>query len=207
MEVKNNMKEVPFAHYIEAFKSLDPQRAVGGLGVEFDGKCFTVEFFGDKYKVSYPEFSITSENESAFALKDTKAQIFIMRLLLEMKRSAWNGGFKTFREMSWGEVYIAPFTGRCINRAAFTFATKTSKFKTACELLGAQPVSHGDAGYSFEVMPGYFIQIIVWEGDDEFPPNSQILYSDNFDESFAAEDRVVAAELLITLISTKIKEL
>ena len=41
---------------------------------------------------------------------------------------------------------------------------------------------------------------MVWAGDDEFPPNSQILYTDNFASGFAAEDRVVAGDLLITAI-------
>ena len=38
------------------------------------------------------------------------------------------------------------------------------------------------------IYPGYQIQMILWEGDDEFPPSSQILFSDNFPVSFAAED-------------------
>ena len=49
-------------------------------------------------------------------------------------------------------------------------------------------------------LPGYRMKVIVWEGDEEFPPNSQILYTDNFAEGFAAEDRVVAGDILITVI-------
>jgi len=44
------------------------------------------------------------------------------------------------------------------------------------------------------------MQIMVWEGDDEFPPNAQIIYSDNFETGFAAEDRVVAGDILISTI-------
>jgi hypothetical protein len=29
------------------------------------------------------------------------------------------------------------------------------------------------------------MQILVWEGDDEFPPNAQVIYSDNFADGFA----------------------
>ena len=39
--------------------------------------------------------------------------------------------------------------------------------------------------------------MLLWEGDDEFPPNAQLLYSANFADGFAAEDRVVAGDLLI----------
>ena len=44
------------------------------------------------------------------------------------------------------------------------------------------------------------MQILAWEGDEEFPPNAQVLYSDNFAEGFAAEDRVVAGDILISTI-------
>ena len=68
--------------------------------------------------------------------------------------------------------------------------------------MGAEAVSHGDAGYRFDLIGGYQMQILVWQGDDEFPPNAQVLYSDNFAEGFAAEDRVVAGDILITMIKS-----
>ena len=48
----------------------------------------------------------------------------------------------------------------------------------------------------------HFFPVLLqfWEGDDEFPPNAQILYSDNFAEGFAAEDRVGVGDILITAI-------
>jgi len=41
---------------------------------------------------------------------------------------------------------------------------------------------------------------LAWAGDEEFPPNAQVLYSDNFAGGFAAEDRVVAGDILISTI-------
>ncbi len=207
MEIKNNIKEVPFAYYVEQFKKIDPEKAAARCGAAFDGAAFHVNFFFDEYKITWPEFTVSCENSKAFALHDLKAQTFIMRILLEMEYRESHGGFKTFREMSWGEMYISPFTGRCITRAAFSFGTNVPKFSLACENMGAKKVNHGDAAYEFEVIPGYFVTLLIWEGDDEFPPSSQILYSDNFEDSFAAEDRVVMAETLITLIKNKMKEL
>ena len=67
---------------------------------------------------------------------------------------------------------------------------------------GAIPVSHGDAGFQFQFLGQYQMQILVWEGDEEFPPNAQVIYSDNFAEGFAAEDRVVAGDILISVIKS-----
>ena len=74
--------------------------------------------------------------------------------------------------------------------------------KAAAEKMGAVPLKHGDAGYQFDLIGPYRMQIMVWEGDDEFPPNAQVLYSDNFAEGFAAEDRVVAGDILISTIKS-----
>lgn len=127
-------------------------------------------------------------------------QTFLLRYLLEAKQVAAKGGWLTFREMPWGELYIKPYTGRVLTRAAFTFGTRLEKFKAAAEKMGGIPVGHGDAGYQFQLVEGYHMQLLVWEGDDEFPPNAQALYSDNFAEGFGAEDRVVAGDILISAI-------
>ena len=66
--------------------------------------------------------------------------------------------------------------------------------------MGAVKLPHGDAGYQFDFTDGYAMQILIWQGDEEFPPNAQVLYSDNFEGGFAPEDRVVAGDILITAI-------
>lgn len=200
MEVVNHKEEVPFEHYVNLFRQLDPQEAAARTGTSFDGTAFTVELAGVGYRIAWPEYAITSEKADALALGYLPAQTFLLRWLLEGKAAPAKGQFLTFREMPWGELYIQPFTGRCLTRAAYTFATRLSAFCAAMEKLGAKKLSHGDASYEMELLPGYAMQIILWEADEEFPPNSQLLYSDNFADSFAAEDRVVAGDLLISVI-------
>ena len=77
-------------------------------------------------------------------------------------------------------------------------------FRAACEKMGAMEICHGDAGFQFDVLGGYRMQIMVYAGDDEFPPSSQVLYSDNFETGFAAEDRVVAGDILISAIKANL---
>jgi hypothetical protein len=130
----------------------------------------------------------------------TLKEFELLRYLLESRDVAWKGEWKTFREMPWGEMYITPYTGRVLTRAAFTLGTRIAKFRAAAEKMGAEPVPHGDAGFRFTLVGGYEMQILVWEGDEEFPPSAQVLYSDNFAEGFAAEDRVVAGDILISTL-------
>ena len=199
MQIENHKEEVPFAHYEEQFRNLDPKSVADRLAeVKWDGKEFTVRLLGREFAISHPDYAIRALDGGA--LPPLPTQTFLLRYLLESKDVMWSGDWKTFREMPWGEMYIKPYTGRVLTRAAFTFGTRVAAFKAAAEKMGAQAVRHGDAGYQFHMIGGYQMQILVWEGDDEFPPNAQVLYSDNFAEGFAAEDRVVAGDILISTI-------
>ena len=200
MQIENHKEEVPFSHYEERFCSLDPAEAAARTGVRWDGKKFYVNLLGKDYAISHPVYSIRSLDGSPVPPLPT--QTFLLRYLLESKNVPWLGQWKTFREMPWGEMYIKPYTGRVLTRAAFTLGTRLAAFNAAAEQPGAVKVSHGDAGWQFSLIGGYQMQILVWEGDDEFPPNAQVLYSDNFAEGFAAEDRVVAGDILISVIKS-----
>ena len=201
MQIENHKEEVPFAHYEELFKKLDPAEvAVRLKDVKWDGKEFYVNLLGRTFAISHPDYAIRGLDEEK--LPPLPTQTFLLRYLLECKDVAWGGQWKTFREMPWGEMYIKPYTGRVLTRAAFTFGFRIPAFRAAAEKMGAEPVKYGDAGFEFQLVGGYKMQILVWEGDDEFPPNAQVLYSDNFADGFAAEDRVVAGDILIGTIKS-----
>ncbi len=199
MQVENHKEEVPFAHYEALFRALNPQEVLSRLpDTQWDGAEFTLRLLGREFAIAHPGYAIRALDGGAIPPLPT--QTFLLRYLLEGKNVKWNGQWKTFREMPWGEMYIQPYTGRVLTRAAFTFGTRIDAFRHAAEKMGATKESHGDAGYEFELVPGYRMQILVWEGDDEFPPNAQVLYSDNFETGFAPEDRVVAGDILISTI-------
>ena len=199
MQIENHKEEVPFAHYEEQFKKLDPDTVASRLStVKWDGKEFYVTLLGREFAIAHPDYAIRALDEGK--LPPLPTQTFLLRYLLESKDAQWSGQWKTFREMPWGEMYIKPYTGRVLTRAAFTFGFRTKAFAAAAEKMGAVAVKHGDAGFEFQLVGGYKMQILIWEGDEEFPPNAQILYSDNFAEGFAAEDRVVAGDILIGTI-------
>ena len=194
MQIENNKDQVPFEYYEGLFKNIDPAEVTARLAdVAWDGKAFSVKLLNTVYTITWPVYSITPSPV-------LPVQTFLLRYLLEAKTVAWTGAWKTFREMPWGELYIKPYTGRVLTRAAFTFGTRLAAFCKGAETLGGEAVKNGDAGYEFTLIGDYRVRILVWEGDEEFPPNAQVLYSDNFAEGFAAEDRVVAGDILISHI-------
>ena len=203
MEIENHKEEVPFAFYEEKFRSLNPEDVTTRLSdVRWDGTEFIVRLLGRNFAIAHPTYGIRSLD--GCSIPPLPTQTFLLRYLLESKDVHWGGDWKTFREMPWGEMYIKPYTGRVLTRAAFTFGTRVAAFRTAAEKMGGLPLPNGDAGFQFDFVGGFRMRILVWEGDDEFPPNAQVLYSDNFAEGFAAEDRVVAGDILISTIKSNL---
>ena len=201
MQIENHKEEVPFAHYKELFTAVSPKDVTARLSdVSWDGAEFSVRLLGREYRIAHPDYDIRTVDGGS--LPPLPVQTFLLRYLMESKDVAWGGTWKTFREMPWGELYITPYTGRVLTRAAFTFGTRVDAFRKACEAMGAVKLSHGEAGYQFDLIGGYRMQILVWSGDEEFPPNAQVIYTDNFAEGFAAEDRVVAGDILISTIKS-----
>ena len=205
-EIKNNKEEIPLQFYLERFSAIDPAKRAEELGIEYtaDG-FFKIRMLNTDYQVRWPEGAVTSDDPDALAVKKIQGQIMLLRYIMEGKSVLSAGGYMTFREMPWGEVYIKPFTGRCLTRSAYKFGTNVAGFIKGSEAIGGVKVNHGDAAYEFDFIGPYKLQILVWEGDEEFPPNAQILYTNNFATGFSAEDCVVAAELTITAISGKMK--
>ncbi|MBQ4046573.1 MAG: DUF3786 domain-containing protein, partial [Lachnospiraceae bacterium] len=123
---------------------------------------------------------------------------YVMRYLTESRFAPDHGQTVTFRDIKNGELYFKPFQGRCLMRLKYGFGFKIDKFEKGMQRMGGKKVKYGDAGYEFEFLPGLKMTFILWEGDDEFEPNSQILFSDNFGTVLATEDCVVAGDISIT---------
>ena len=155
MQIENNKEQVPFSHYEGLFRDLQPEEAAARTGAKWDGKEFYVNLLGRDFAISHPDYAIRALDSGN--LPPLPTQTFLLRYLLEGKQVAWNDSWKTFREMPWGELYITPYTGRVLTRAAFTFGTRVAAFKAACEKMGATTVNHGDAGYLFDLIGGYKI--------------------------------------------------
>ena len=122
MQVENHKEEAPFAHYAELFRNLNPAAVAARLSdVRWDGKEFTLSLLGRAFAIVHPDYAIRALDGGA--LPPLPSQTFLLRYLLESKDVVWQGQWKTFREMPWGEMYIKPYTGRVLTRAAFTFGT------------------------------------------------------------------------------------
>ena len=195
----------PYEYYLKTYQEIDPKEISERTGFFYDEekKVFTVVFMGSTYEISFPDYKIShkEDEKGVYPLEEAmNAKIFMVRYLSEKAKAPSSGKFLTYREVPWGEVYFRQFQGRCLMRLAFSYGNKLEAFKKVMTAMGAKPLEQGDCAFELEFMEGFFIRLILWEGDDEFPPSSQILFSDNFAVTFAAEDLAVAGDICINMM-------
>lgn len=204
---KDNKERIPLEHYLSEYRNIDPKEAAERCGVEYDEEKqqFHIRLMGLRYLVDFPEFAVHKEDENeegAFLLLDmVPAKIIVLRFLISAQVVKSSGKYLTYREVPWGEVYFRQFEGRCLMRLKFGFGFKLDKFAEGMEKIpGVKKLSLGDVSYEFEFINGLHVRFILWAGDEEFPPSSQILFEDNFPYAYQAEDLAVVGDISISTL-------
>jgi len=199
--MNNQMQEAPLEHYHARFRELDPEEASRRTGLHFDkrnGK-FTLKVLGHTIYVEWPEFRIVPAEPQSCPkiLNGFSMQILAIRFIIAGAAAPASGEFKAYRELPWGELYDANFQGRCIMRFAYGFGYKPEKFGKAAELLGGIKQEPGDMSYDMPFLGDVLCRFILWAPDEEFPPSAQILFSNNAQSAFNAEDLAGVGDVVI----------
>lgn len=192
----DNITRLPTEHYSEEFAKADPKELSARSCVRYDedGHRFEIHSLGRLVYIDWPSMEAVYADDGETV--SSSLRILLGRLILEGTLVVSGGSFFPFRDMPDGDLYIQPFTGRCINRLAYMFKS-ADDFSKAAEELGGTLGGDGDASADFEFVDGLYVRLIVWEADDEFPPSAQFLFSDNTKHAFSTYDLAeVGGELL-----------
>lgn len=108
-----------------------------------------------------------------------------------------------FAEFHDGSSYRSVFAKRITGRFLGTTGRTAEQFARAAETEGGLPVPGGGQGYRFFVLPRVPVTLIRYEGDDELRPGASVVYRADAGHLLSAEDRVVAAEVLLDTLAGK----
>ena len=212
MQTSNNQTGKPLEFYQSIYQNLEPQEIAQRCNLEYNSttSAFSLRVLGTEYRAPFPEFTLLDTDGKGTA--DPYEKILFLRYLCEGKLLPSHGNKLSYNDIPWGQVYYQNFLGRCLKRCAFTFGRDISGFKKMIEnnpQLRAETQKTGDASYRLEFTNDLYLTMILWQGDDEFPPSAQILFDDNFVFAFTAEDIAVVGDILISRLKSmmqKIKE-
>jgi len=157
---------------------------------------FQVPFLDRTYIVTHPNFLFRDETES-------EKEIPLQEQVLILHYIQGTGGKKTtrkwiaYREISGASFYFAAFVKRAIDPLKQVFGLNIDGFARAAERLGGTAVEAGDAAFEFLVFPHVPTQLILHAGDEEFPPEANILFDDSIGAILSPEDAAWLAGMVV----------
>jgi hypothetical protein len=161
-----------------------------------NGSAFRVPFLNRVYQVGYPNFEFEDLSGSAQEIP-IQEQILILHYMSAAGPGTLSGNWVSYREVPGASFYFSAFVKRAIDPLKKVFGPNVSVLAEAAEQLNGRPIEPGDAGFEFDVLPNVPLQLIVYEGDSEFPAEANILFDYTVGNILSPEDIAWLAGMLV----------
>lgn len=175
---------------VAELKKLNPKRVAGRSRSEYfyqDGQeGLVVPYFGQGRRLVWPEISVTKEGgPGEIPLTE---QILILHYLTNTTGELLSGKDIDFRQVPEGSFYWSAFVSRAKKPLLQTFGRDLELYLKVATSLGGVPVELGDAAARFMAFPLVTVTHVLWRGDEEFPPDGNILFDETIPRHLPTED-------------------
>jgi hypothetical protein len=167
-------------------------------------KVIIVEYLKQRYQVTFPDIDISLVGgEGEVPIKD---KILILHYLTLAKGVPISHKLIAFQELPEGANYFPTFSKRSIEPLIKYFGSHPHRLIDAAGRLGGQEVDYGDVAVEisgFKLVP---ITIVLWRGDEEFPPRGNILFDASISGYLSTYDITVLCENIAWRLVRAFKE-
>jgi len=161
---------------------------------------FSVKFLTDEYSVDIANREILSLSCNVKA-KDYYSILILHYLVKKLKKFLpLTGEWISFQELEGGQGYYPAFKKRAIEPILRKYGTHPESLLELIERFSAKSIQIGDAGIVLEAFENVPVLITLWKGDEEFGPESNILFDRNITQIFCTEDIAVLGGIIANLI-------
>jgi hypothetical protein len=179
----------------EALRRCDIPYACAQCGAVLEGDRVVVQFFTQSIAVTLPGVVFDPPNVPIFE------QILLLHYLTTLGHNASSGARVSFKSLPGASFYESAYRRRGPERILQLFGKDFDGFRRAVAKLGGNVTAKGGAAYgdlsgTLPVLPRIEAIVVLFRGDDEFPPEANILYKDDIVNFFPLEDIAVLSGLI-----------
>ena len=157
---------------------------------------FQIQFLDRKYGISYPDFEFEDLDAPDHEIP-LQEQVLILHYMVGADPDRDPGDMIAYREIPGASFYFGPFVKRAVNPLKEVFGRDLDAFHRTFERLGGTPIDAGDAGFRFQAFPQLALHYILWEGDDEFDAEANILFNESTGDCLSPEDAAWLASMVV----------
>jgi Domain of unknown function (DUF3786) len=161
-----------------------------------DGDSLQIPFLDRIYRVSHPRFEFTDQVDSQKEVP-IQEQVLILHYLMAAEFPDLSRQWVSYREIPGASFYFGAFIKRAVDPLKKVFGQNITGFTRSAEKLKASKIENGDAGFEFRMLPAVPLQLILWEGDDEFPAEANILFDKTIGRILSPEDIAWLAGMVV----------
>lgn len=157
-------------------------------------KTALIKYLNQPYQISIPdgEISGVDENEQV-PMRD---KLVMLHYFITAKGTEPAGKLITFRELPEGIVYQPTFAKRTVKPLIDAFGKEPDNLLLFGQMLGGYIADYGDTAITINALSRVPITIVVWQGDDEFPSQGNVLFDANISDYLPTEDITVLCEII-----------
>ena len=183
-------------------KNPDLVARFSGAQIARDGEgrmVLSLNFLNQEVLIPWPEMD--------FLAKTSREPLPIQQeiLLLHYLNGAWSSSgagteetWIAFQEIPDGRFYLDAFQRRAKNPLVQTFGHNPEQLlELATASFGAKPFDQGDCSTVVTVLPLVPVALVLWRGDDEFPPEGNMLFDRSVSRILSAEDVAWLAGMIV----------
>jgi len=154
-----------------------------------------IHYLNRPYLVTIPSGEISPEDKKENV--PVKDQILILHYLTKAKGTPFTNKVITYGQIEGGKFYVPAFIKRNIDPLLKCFGHRPELLLEVIQRMGGTKAAYGDVSVSIDPFPRVRIFFILWKGDDEFPPNGNILFDGNIPHYLMSEDVCVLTETVV----------
>ncbi len=178
---------------LEKMDPKDLSKRTGALYLDQDR--ILLNYLNNSYIVNIrnSQISLKEDEKEEIPLKD---RILILHYLTQAKGTPLTNKLITYAQIQGGKFYCPVFQKRTVEPILRYFGHQPQLLINASEPIGGVKAKYGDSSISIDPFPFVRFFIIIWRGDDEIPPNGNILFDKNITDYLTAEDIAVLSETI-----------
>ena len=164
----------------ELLSELDHNKVELNAGATFDCKLssYVLKCFGQDVSVSLRSRKISGSSHIGESLVENMGELLrlsILRYLIHAKDILFSGQLVRPSDLAGGAIYLKGSHVLPLDKLAGLFNNSREDFLRKGKILGGTQLDYGNVSLKLFPFPKFQIVLIVWSGDEEFPPHSSLL--------------------------------
>lgn len=182
----------------------DPEIIARYSGVELkkeenETSALCLKYLNRNIIISWPDMDISYETgDGEISIQQQALLLHYLNGACLSKCTEKSGEWVSYQDIPDGRFYMDAFIKRAKDPLIKTFGFMAKKMvEIATKAYNAESLDLGDYSVKVNALPTVPVALLIWEGDEEFPPDGNLLFDKTISDILSAEDIATLAGMVV----------